>query len=231
MVRDGERGALRRHRRRRQPAGDLPGIPPDLFREGQGVIATGSLEGGTFVASEILAATTSSYMPKEVADALKAQGCSTPTAAASDPAAEARRQLSRCARADIINRILADSVPSLPASFPTSQETCRCTRSRASRRRSSAAKGGYVNDPDDPGGATNHGVTLQTMKHLGLDLTGDGRVDAATSRRSTRAGRGDLRPPLLQGSRRSISCPSRCRRASSTCRSTPAPTPCASSSG
>jgi lysozyme family protein len=38
-------------------------------------------------------------------------------------------------------------------------------------------EGGYVNDPDDPGGATNHGVTLGTMKKLGVDLTRDGRVD------------------------------------------------------
>lgn len=50
------------------------GIPPDLFREGQGVIATGALEGGTFVASEILAKHDENYMPKEVADALKEQG-------------------------------------------------------------------------------------------------------------------------------------------------------------
>ena len=38
-------------------------------------------------------------------------------------------------------------------------------------------EGGYVNDPDDPGGATNHGVTIHTMRRLGLDLNGDGRVD------------------------------------------------------
>ena len=38
-------------------------------------------------------------------------------------------------------------------------------------------EGGYVNDPDDPGGATNHGVTIHTMRRLGLDLTGDGTVD------------------------------------------------------
>ena len=50
------------------------GIPPDLFREGQGVIATGQLDGDTFVASEILAKHDESYMPKEVADALKEQG-------------------------------------------------------------------------------------------------------------------------------------------------------------
>ncbi|QPM89854.1 holin-associated N-acetylmuramidase [Pseudooceanicola algae] len=40
-----------------------------------------------------------------------------------------------------------------------------------------AREGGYVNDPDDPGGATNHGVTIHTLRGLGLDLTGDGRVD------------------------------------------------------
>jgi cytochrome c-type biogenesis protein CcmE len=50
------------------------GIPPDLFREGQGVIATGKIEDGTFVASEILAKHDENYMPKEVADALKEQG-------------------------------------------------------------------------------------------------------------------------------------------------------------
>lgn len=41
-----------------------------------------------------------------------------------------------------------------------------------------AREGGYVNDPDDPGGATKWGVTVHTMRRLGLDLTGDGRVDA-----------------------------------------------------
>lgn len=40
-------------------------------------------------------------------------------------------------------------------------------------------EGGYVNDPDDPGGATNHGVTIHTMRRLGLDLDLDGDVDAA----------------------------------------------------
>ena len=38
-------------------------------------------------------------------------------------------------------------------------------------------EGGYVNDPDDPGGATNHGVTIHTMRALGLDLDGDGDID------------------------------------------------------
>ncbi|EEW57036.1 conserved hypothetical protein [Ruegeria sp. TrichCH4B] len=40
-----------------------------------------------------------------------------------------------------------------------------------------AREGGYVNDPDDPGGATKHGVTIHTLRRLGLVLTGDGAVD------------------------------------------------------
>ena len=38
-------------------------------------------------------------------------------------------------------------------------------------------EGGYVNDPDDPGGATNFGVTIHTMRRLGLELDHDGDVD------------------------------------------------------
>lgn len=49
-----------------------------------------------------------------------------------------------------------------------------------------AREGGFVNDPDDPGGATNFGVTIHTMRRLGLDLTGDGVVDAADVRALTR---------------------------------------------
>ena len=44
-------------------------------------------------------------------------------------------------------------------------------------------EGGFVDDPNDPGGATNHGVTIHTMRRLGLDLNGDGRVDVADVRR------------------------------------------------
>lgn len=50
-----------------------------------------------------------------------------------------------------------------------------------------AREGGFVNDPDDPGGATNHGVTIHTMRRLGLDVTGDGKVDVADVRRLSRA--------------------------------------------
>ena len=48
-------------------------------------------------------------------------------------------------------------------------------------------EGGYVNDPDDPGGATNYGVTVHTLRRLGLDLNRDGRVDANDVRVLTRA--------------------------------------------
>ena len=50
-----------------------------------------------------------------------------------------------------------------------------------------AREGGFVNDPDDPGGATNHGVTIGTLRRLGLDVTGDARIDVADVRRLTRA--------------------------------------------
>lgn len=50
------------------------GVLPDLFGEGQGMVGTGSLVGGTFVATEILAKHDETYMPREVIDALKAQG-------------------------------------------------------------------------------------------------------------------------------------------------------------
>ncbi len=55
-----------------------------------------------------------------------------------------------------------------------------------------AREGGYVNDPDDPGGATKYGVTLATMRRLGLDLTGDGRVDAADVQGLSRAQAQDI---------------------------------------
>jgi len=51
------------------------GILPDLFREGQGIVALGSLDrNGNFDASDVLAKHDETYMPKEVADALKRSG-------------------------------------------------------------------------------------------------------------------------------------------------------------
>ena len=51
------------------------GVLPDLFREGQGVVAEGALDaGGSFKADSILAKHDENYMPKEVADALKRSG-------------------------------------------------------------------------------------------------------------------------------------------------------------
>ena len=50
------------------------GILPDLFAEGQGMVGTGRYINGTFEATEILAKHDETYMPKEVVDALKAQG-------------------------------------------------------------------------------------------------------------------------------------------------------------
>ena len=50
------------------------GVLPDLFKEGQGTVATGSYINGVFQATEILAKHDENYMPKEVVDALKAQG-------------------------------------------------------------------------------------------------------------------------------------------------------------
>lgn len=50
------------------------GILPDLFEEGQGMIGTGSMQDGVFVASEILAKHDEKYMPREVTESLKEQG-------------------------------------------------------------------------------------------------------------------------------------------------------------
>jgi len=50
------------------------GILPDLFREGQGVVAEGKLSGGVFKADEVLAKHDENYMPPEVAAALKKSG-------------------------------------------------------------------------------------------------------------------------------------------------------------
>ena len=53
---------------------EFAGILPDLFAEGQGVIAEGRMRDGLFVASEVLAKHDEKYMPREVEAALKEQG-------------------------------------------------------------------------------------------------------------------------------------------------------------
>ena len=59
----------------REVAVAYQGVLPDLFREGQGVVAEGALDGaGVFNADTILAKHDETYMPKEVADALKKSG-------------------------------------------------------------------------------------------------------------------------------------------------------------
>ena len=50
------------------------GVLPALFREGQGVVALGSVEAGTFQATEVLAKHDEKYMPPEVVDSLKRAG-------------------------------------------------------------------------------------------------------------------------------------------------------------
>ena len=58
---------------------EYTGILPDLFEEGQGVIAQGKLgDNGIFVASEVLAKHDENYMPPEVADALQKAGMKNP---------------------------------------------------------------------------------------------------------------------------------------------------------
>ena len=49
-----------------------------------------------------------------------------------------------------------------------------------------AREGGFVNDPDDPGGATKYGVTLATLRGLKRDINRDGTVDIADVRALTR---------------------------------------------
>jgi len=50
------------------------GLLPDLFREGQGVVAEGTMDGGLFHADEVLAKHDENYMPPEVSDSLKESG-------------------------------------------------------------------------------------------------------------------------------------------------------------
>ena len=65
------------------------GILPDLFREGQGVVAMGSIApDGSFRAQEVLAKHDETYMPKDVADALKKSGMWNPAKGPPPPASK-----------------------------------------------------------------------------------------------------------------------------------------------
>ena len=74
LIKDGDKIAFIVTDRTNDVAVKFTGILPDLFSEGTGVIATGSLKLKVFHATEILAKHDENYMPKEVADALKEQG-------------------------------------------------------------------------------------------------------------------------------------------------------------
>ena len=53
---------------------EFKGLLPDLFREGQGIVAEGRYDNAVFIASEVLAKHDETYMPPEVAEALKKSG-------------------------------------------------------------------------------------------------------------------------------------------------------------
>ncbi|MGH1369248.1 MAG: holin-associated N-acetylmuramidase [Maritimibacter sp.] len=55
-----------------------------------------------------------------------------------------------------------------------------------------AREGGYVDDPSDPGGATKFGVTIHTMRRLGLDLDRDGKVTREDVKRLSRSDARDI---------------------------------------
>ena len=80
-----------------------------------------------------------------------------------------------------------------------------------------AREGGYVDDPDDPGRATNFGVTIHTMRRLGLDLDRDGDIDRADVRRLTRAQAIDIFVRHYFERPGSPNCPNRCMQRLLTC--------------
>jgi cytochrome c-type biogenesis protein CcmE len=72
---DGESNVFVVHDGETQMMANYTGILPDLFREGQGVVAEGSVQGdGSFLATNVLARHDENYMPREVADTLRQQG-------------------------------------------------------------------------------------------------------------------------------------------------------------
>jgi cytochrome c-type biogenesis protein CcmE len=74
-VREGENNSFTISDGNSQIVASYVGILPDLFREGQGVVAEGAMQpDGSFRATNVLAKHDENYIPKEVVDALKAQG-------------------------------------------------------------------------------------------------------------------------------------------------------------
>lgn len=74
-VQEGQDNTFVVHDGQTQMTAHYTGILPDLFREGQGVVAEGSLQvDGTFLATNVLARHDENYMPREVADTLREQG-------------------------------------------------------------------------------------------------------------------------------------------------------------
>ena len=130
------------------------GILPDLFEENQGMVGTGSLQDGVFVATEILAKHDEDYMPKEVVES--------PERAGRVP----RRRTVAKPSVNLYPRTLLPSEPN----FPRRVGNRHAERFGRLPARLSLAKAVIVDDPDDPGGATNFGVTIHTMRRLGMDI-------------------------------------------------------------
>ena len=78
-------------------------------------------------------------------------------------------------------------------------------------------EGGFVSDPDDPGGTTKFGVTIHTMRRFGLDLTGDGLVDEMDVRALTRREAVDIFVSTTLKNRVSRCCQRFCMLLSSIC--------------
>ena len=71
IKKEGEKTIFMITDRKKEVKVEFDGPLPDLFREGQGIVAEGMFQNNNFIASEVLAKHDENYMPPEVADALK----------------------------------------------------------------------------------------------------------------------------------------------------------------
>ena len=71
IKKEGEKTIFMITDRKKEVRVEFDGPLPDLFREGQGIVAEGMFQNNNFIASEVLAKHDENYMPPEVADALK----------------------------------------------------------------------------------------------------------------------------------------------------------------